>query len=358
MKNDTIIDRQTDIAVIVPVYNPGIRKLKACIRSILQQSYKNFICVLVDDGSSDGSDELCDFYAAKDKRICVIHQKNSGSIEARKAGTYSKEAQSCKYITFVDADDTMPRYALEHMREMAERYDAELVCGEFIQKWKMFCLPSSFVPDCFAGNSIGIYEDEEIVKQLYISCFGINNFPINIYAKLYAAPLISEAMNCPKVVEFMGDDLNIMLNIIPLCKKIITMPEVVYYYRIGGFTSRFMPYMLEDFLALYQYKEKMAARYPMPYDVAKLMNIELVNIVKSYLLMCAKAGRYSAGQLNDEIQKIVKNPIIRNAAENADNAGLAEYIRKSQNDLIANNIWQTVKKDKWKDRLKRILYSV
>ena len=119
-----------------------------------------------------------------------------------------------------------------------------------------------------------------------------------------------------------------------------------------------MPYMLEDFLALYQYKEKMAARYPMPYDVAKLMNIELVNIVKSYLLMCAKAGRYSAGQLDEEIQKIVKNPIIRKAAENAENVGLAEYIKKGQNDRIADNIWQTVKKDKWKDRLKRLLYSV
>ena len=355
MKNDTII---ADIAVVVPVYNPGKRKLRACIRSILRQSYRNFICVLVDDGSSDGSDKLCDFYAAKDSRVCVIHQKNSGSIEARKAGTYSKEAQRCKYITFVDADDILPQYALEHLYVLAERYGAELVCGEFDREWKMFCLPSSFVPDCFAGNSIGIYEDEEIVKQLYISCFGINNFPVNIYAKLYAAPLISEAMNCPKVVEFMGDDLNIMLNILPLSKKIITVPEVVYHYRIGGFTSGFMPYMLKDFLSLYQYKEKMAARYPMPYDVAKLMNIELVNIVRSYLLMCAKAGRYSVSQMDEEIQKVIKNPIIRKAAENAENIGLAEYIKKDQNDLIADTIWQTVKKDKWKDRLKSFLFSI
>lgn len=115
-----------------------------------------------------------------------------------------------------------------------------------------------------------------------------------------------------------------------------------------------MPYILDDFLALYRYKEKIAARYLMPFDVAKLMNIELVNIVRSYLLMCVKAGKYSASQLDEEIQKIVNNPIIRKAAENAENVGLAEYIIKEQYNLIAENNWQTVKKDKWKDRLKRI----
>ena len=62
--------------------------------------------------------------------------------------------------------------------------------------------------------------------------------------------------------------------------------------------------------------------------------------------------------MNEEIQKIVKNPIIRKAAENAENVGLAEYIKKGQNDRIADNIWQTVKKDKWKGRVKRILYSI
>ena len=156
----------------------------------------------------------------------------------------------------------------------------------------------------------------------------------------------------------MGDDLSVTFHALPLCNRLTVLPENVYYYNIGGNTTRYMPYMLGDFLALYQYKEKMAARYPMPYDVAKLMNIELVNIVKSYLLMCVKAGRYSACQLDEEIREIVENPIIRNAAENADNVGLAEYIRKGKYNLIADNIWQTVKKDKWKDSLKRILYSV
>lgn len=69
-----LTDRQTDIAVIVPVYNAG-KKLKVCIKSILKQNYENWVCILVDDGSTDGSDKICDRFAQKDNRIYVIHQK-------------------------------------------------------------------------------------------------------------------------------------------------------------------------------------------------------------------------------------------------------------------------------------------
>lgn len=80
MKNEIIL---TDIAVIVPVYNAG-KKLKTCIKSILKQNYENWGCILVDDGSADGSGKICDRFAQKDCRIHVIHQKNKGSVEARK----------------------------------------------------------------------------------------------------------------------------------------------------------------------------------------------------------------------------------------------------------------------------------
>lgn len=236
--------------------------------------------------------------------------------------------------------------------------EADIVCGKAIRKWKNIFVSGKFIPPCFATNRIQVFDKDDIINKLYISCFGISNLPVNLWGKLYNTQLISKTINFENIVKFMGDDLSVMLYALPLCSRLTVLPENVYYYNVGGNTTRYMPYMLEDFLALYQYKEKMAARYPMPYDVAKLMNIELVNIVRSYLLMCAKTGRYSAGQLDDEIQKIVKNPIIRRAAENAENIGLAEYIRQGQNGRIADNIWQTVKKDKWKDRLKRLLYSV
>lgn len=81
LKNRTIID----IAVIIPIYNAK-KYLSRCIKSVLAQTYKNFSIVLVDDGSTDKSPQICDKFAEKDDRIFVIHQKNQGSVEARKRG--------------------------------------------------------------------------------------------------------------------------------------------------------------------------------------------------------------------------------------------------------------------------------
>lgn len=269
-----------------------------------------------------------------------------------------EKAHVSRYVTFVDADDSLPVDALKKMIMAIRDTEADIVCGKAIRKWKNISVSGKFIPPCFATNRIQVFDKDDIINKLYISCFGISNLPVNLWGKLYNTQLISKAISFENIVKFMGDDLSVMLHALPLCSRLTVLPENVYYYNVGGNTTRYMPYMLEDFLALYQYKEKMAARYPMPYDVEKLLDIELVNIVRSYLIMCAKAGRYSAGQLDEEIRKIVKNPIIRRAAENAENVGLAEYIRKGQNDLIADNIWETVKKDKWKDRLKRLLYFV
>ena len=73
------------ISIVVPVYNVATY-LTRCLDSLLNQSYKNFEVIMVDDGSTDGSELLCEEYAKKDARIRVIHQKNQGLSEARNVG--------------------------------------------------------------------------------------------------------------------------------------------------------------------------------------------------------------------------------------------------------------------------------
>lgn len=90
-------------SVIVPVYQAKAY-LKKCIESILHQSFSDFELILVDDGSNDGSEKICDTYAEQEKRIRVIHQKNQGVSSARNAGL---DASAGKYIIFADADDWM-----------------------------------------------------------------------------------------------------------------------------------------------------------------------------------------------------------------------------------------------------------
>ena len=89
------------LSVITPVYNVSLY-LERCVESILNQSYHNIELILIDDGSTDRSSELCDEWARKDNRIVVIHKDNGGVSSARNAGL---EQARGEYITFVDSDD-------------------------------------------------------------------------------------------------------------------------------------------------------------------------------------------------------------------------------------------------------------
>ncbi len=89
------------ISVIIPVYNAG-SFLRKCLDSVVNQTYKDLQIILVNDGSTDGSGDICDEYAGKDDRIQVFHQENRGLSQARNAGLILAEGE---YITFIDSDD-------------------------------------------------------------------------------------------------------------------------------------------------------------------------------------------------------------------------------------------------------------
>lgn len=96
-------DSNPTLSVIVPVYNVE-RYLPTCIESILGQTFRDLELILVDDGSPDGSGEICDRYAAQDSRVRVIHKPNGGVGSARNAGL---DVARGKYLTFVDGDDEL-----------------------------------------------------------------------------------------------------------------------------------------------------------------------------------------------------------------------------------------------------------
>ena len=89
------------VSIIVPVYNVS-HYLKDCITSILNQTFKDYELILVDDGSTDDCSKICDEYELKDKRIKVYHKKNGGLSDARNFGINHSE---CDYISFIDSDD-------------------------------------------------------------------------------------------------------------------------------------------------------------------------------------------------------------------------------------------------------------
>ncbi len=115
------------VSVIVPAYNCE-RYLRQCIDSIIEQSYKNIEIILVDDGSTDNTGEMCDAYAARDKRIRVIHTKNSGPAAARNIAIRESEGS---LIFFLDADDSIDKEAVNELVAYYRQYEVDMVVGDF-----------------------------------------------------------------------------------------------------------------------------------------------------------------------------------------------------------------------------------
>lgn len=106
------------ISIIVPVYNSE-KTLNRCIDSILSQTFHDWELLLIDDGSTDCSGEICDEYAIKDKRVKVFHKGNGGVSSARNVGLNNAKGE---WITFIDSDDEIPRMLLrmiaDHLRKI------------------------------------------------------------------------------------------------------------------------------------------------------------------------------------------------------------------------------------------------
>lgn len=111
------------ISVIIPVYNVA-SYLSMCIESVLSQRYSNLEIILIDDGSNDGSERICDEYAKKDYRIIVIHKINEGAAAAKNVGL---KMATGKYLSFVDSDDYLEPNAYEHMTRILQESNADIV---------------------------------------------------------------------------------------------------------------------------------------------------------------------------------------------------------------------------------------
>ena len=151
MKNRAALNGQTDcgsaedrplISVIVPVYNME-QYLDRCVQSVLRQTYEPMEILLVDDGSADGSPEMCDLYAQKDDRVSTIHQKNAGLSGAKNTGI---EHAAGEYLVFIDADDEADDDYVSSLFGLVRKYSVSMAaCNHSIVRGgkskKRFSLP-------------------------------------------------------------------------------------------------------------------------------------------------------------------------------------------------------------------------
>lgn len=115
------------VSIIVPVYNAQ-QYIRRCVDSILNQEYTDFELLLIDDGSTDSSGEICDEYAQKDTRIRVVHKENTGVSDSR---NLALDYATGKYIQFLDSDDWITPDATRLLVRSAEEYHCDMVISDF-----------------------------------------------------------------------------------------------------------------------------------------------------------------------------------------------------------------------------------
>ena len=217
------------VSVIVPVYNAE-KYLDACFGSIAKQEETDLEVILVDDGSTDASGEICDRFVQADTRFRVIHQENKGLVGARKAGI---RAASGTYICYVDSDDEIDPDFIRRLREEAERCGADLVCGAHYSGADRESRKAVFP----AGLPSGVYDGERMEElranmlclQAVFFRFGI--MP-SVWAKLFRRDMLLEHQTRVPEEITVGEDAAVTYPYLLQAKSVSVAPEICgYHYR-------------------------------------------------------------------------------------------------------------------------------
>ena len=206
----------TIISVIIPVYNvkPYLNK---CLDSVLNQTYRNLEILVIDDGSSDGSEKICDEYALRDTRIRVFHQTNAGQSSARNKGL---EYATGEWIAFLDSDDWIEPTMYEKLLEAALQTGTDIV--ECLSRDCMLDQINSSIK-CSSGN-ITILSLEDIIYGLYMQ-----KIRFEIWNKLWRRQLIAQTrFICGQISEEVHFDRILLLR----AGKIAYVDEVLHNYLV------------------------------------------------------------------------------------------------------------------------------
>lgn len=218
------------ISVIVPVYNaePYIAN---CIESLLRQTYTNIEILLVDDGSTDKSGDICDVYAKKDQRINVFHIVNNGVSNAR---NYAMDRATGDYVCFVDADDDVKDFYIQHFVDAITK-DIDI----YISGSNIIHLHQSVEPLVYAKSGVcdlvSIFSANELCRHGYAS------------AKLYNLKKIRGWRVKFNINIKFSEDLLFILECLTHSKKIYYIPfaDYNYYIRESSASTKIYPLQIE-----------------------------------------------------------------------------------------------------------------
>ncbi|HRQ86568.1 MAG TPA: glycosyltransferase family 2 protein, partial [Candidatus Saccharibacteria bacterium] len=214
------------LSVIIPVYNAGA-DIRSVIKDVLSQSFKDFELILVDDGSMDNTLSVLRGIQSKDKRVVVLSKKNGGPSSARNAGL--KRAKGT-YIQFFDADDRVPKGALEAVVSSMENTGSDMV----VSGWQI----DLWVKDRLVRNhkTIALKEEEisgdtATIKKHVLKSIGSDGRLYNLWNKMFRADIIKDNYLLFNENIRFGEDVIFAFEYLRHVSKINYIPTVTYHYQ-------------------------------------------------------------------------------------------------------------------------------
>lgn len=272
------------ISIIVPIYNTG-KYLNRCIDSILNQSFKDFELILVNDGSTDNSKKIIDEYAKNDRRIKVIHKKNGGQGSARNRGLDIAQGD---YIGFVDSDDWIHKDMYKFMYAIAIQNNVAIVQVNN-ETTNLF-----FDDKCFEASKVKINRIDNVLKK-FSECNSFEIlpfiFPVN---KIYHRSIWSK-LRYPE--GKFAEDLRVVYKVYEQAKEMICIDYKFYYYYMSensSTRSEFSINKLEDIEAWEEILEFYKQNYP---DIDRTnLNMIYCRRIRGYYFSINSNSKYKLQQ--------------------------------------------------------------
>lgn len=213
------------ISIVIPVYNTE-KYVERCVRSVMNQTYKNLEIICVDDGSDDHSGEILDKLANEDNRIVVIHKENEGVSAARNQALFCATGD---YIAFVDSDDYVDSCMYEKMIFKMENSDADIIsCGYYMDHGEKVSA---------VENMKSVPEETMPVREFLIYMYerdvykGVAGY---LWTRIVKRNVIFQDKDTPQILfdpEYGGaDDIVFVAELTIACEKIAYLNEKLYYY--------------------------------------------------------------------------------------------------------------------------------
>lgn len=218
------------VDIVLPVYNVA-PYIKECLDSIQQQSHANFRAILVNDGSTDNSQEICEAYAQADKRFSVISQPNQGVVQARLTGA---QAGQNEWLTFVDPDDYLTPDYLSTLLAAQTTSQADFVIAQY---YELHISSQGERQQTVFRADNGIFEREALMdfykkRILYSKEYLYTTVQLYPWAKLLRRELAIEALQKTLGLTF-GEDMVANLYMIQQIDKLHIIEQPIYYYRLN-----------------------------------------------------------------------------------------------------------------------------